>query len=443
MITVVIIASDRRADLLRDFFQPLLKAQMSVDSDYEQGLKSVFDKRPALVFIQGEISGVSGGAVAKQIKGLLRDAAPRIVLMGDAASLKEKARSWYDDSLDFSVPEEELIPLFREQLSRHLPGIWREETAVSSASDEFQPGSRSNDVKSVASVYSGDVPPLATPSVVPSGSAPVKLRMADSPLSPRKDEAEPIPAPAAEPREITPAGKAVAVSPAVEASPVMRPAATTPAPKQRTAAGQPAKKVSPEQSAPSRQIPPFEPSFPEREPSKRNPWLYAGGLAIAVILAVVVNYLTHPSRPLPQQGPPVTPVPKAEAPRPAPVQPEPGARILRLPEIIPLSGKDPGYEVAHPGWSRYAGDGMEFKVFSDKGEIKAIQVLAGGVRPIPEDMPKSLLGQIFGEAQYSSAAPVEKQNYLVQQSRLPGGAEMLVYRKKSAKGIRGIVISVP
>jgi hypothetical protein len=442
MITVVIIASDKRADLLRDFFQPLMKAQISIDSDYEQGLKSVFDKRPALVFIQGEINGVSGGAVAKQIKGLLRDAAPRIVLMGDAASLKEKARSWYDDSLNFSVTDEELVTVFREQLTRHLPGILQEAPALSADISEGQAGSGRNVAESGASVYSGDAPPLATPSVAPSGPEPVRFRMADSSSIHLEAAAIPTPVPAAGARVISTAGKADAVSPSAEIPPVARPTAAKPAPAQPRPAAQPQKPAFPEPSAPTQKTTPFEPFFPARGPSRHNPWLYIGGLAVAVVLAALAYYFTHPSR-NGQAKPAASVAPKVRAPQPPTAHPETGARIARLPEIIPLSGRDPGYEMQNPGWSRYAGNGMEFKVFRDKGEIKAIQAIAGGTQSIPEDMPKRVVGQIFGYASYSSAAPVEKQDYLVQQSRLPGGAEMLVYRKKSTNGIRGIVISVP
>jgi hypothetical protein len=439
MITVVIIASDRRADLLRDFFQPLLKAQINVDTDYEHGLKSVFDKRPALVFIQGDIDGVSGGAVAKQIKGLLRDAAPRIVLMGDAVSLKEKSRSWYDDSLNFSVPEEELIPLFREQLSKHLPDIWREATAFSTDAPGDETGGQ-DAVESVASVYSGDSPPLAHPVGVKSGPVPVKLRMADSATLPLQEVAKPAPAPVSDVRAGRP-GKESAVSVSAEKPPVIRPIPANTAPNQPGPAAHATKPAFPEPSAPSQKIPSFEPSYTVRSSAKHSPWLYGGGLAVAVILAALVYYLTHAPRPVPRAKAPVSVVPKAQAPQPPVAQTS--ARIARLPEVIPLSGKDPGYEAKHPGWSRYVGNGMEFKVFSDKGEIKAIQALAAGTQPIPDDTMKLLLGQIFGYASYSSAAIVEKRNYLVQQARLPGGAEMLVYRKKSTKGIRGIVISVP
>lgn len=407
MITVVIIASDQRADLLKDLFQPLLKAQICVDSDYELGLKSVFDKRPALVFIQGEISGVSGGAIAKQIKGLLRDAAPRIVLMGDAASLKEKARSWYDDSLDFSLPEGELIPLFREQLSKHLPDIWRDVPALTCDSA----GGRSDAVEPGLPASSGA-------SFSPAGDLVGNTDMA-SMLKPE------------------------AIPPAAAHTAVKLPSASESAPKKNRPAVQTGKVAFPGTPALSRQVPQFEPTFPERAPAKSHSGLYLGGLAAALVLAALIYYLSHHTRPVPQARPQVSSAPKAQAPRPPATQPETRARIARLPESVPVAGRDPGYEPGHPGWSRYTGDGMEFKVFSDKGEIKAIQVLAGGARSIPEDMPKSLLGQIFGYASYSSVSSVEKQSYLVQQASLPGAAEMLVYRKKGAQGIRGIVISVP
>lgn len=425
MITVVIIASDQRAVMLKEHFQPLVKAQITVDSDYEHGLKAVFDKRPALVFIQGEIGGVSGGAVAKQIKALLRDSAPCIVLMGDAATLKEKARSWYDDSLNFSADEDDLLAQFRAQLGKHLPDLWKDEAGPSKDLAGLQVGSKWDTVE-----------PVATPVA---GRAPVTPRATGG--APRPRDVPPLSPPANDVPRVVPPAEKPQPSPSVAISPESRVAASIPAPTKPTprppGGGRPIAKPA----APKVEFPPFESRFPEGVSARRNPWLYISGLAAALVLAALITYFTSSGRFMPKTGSAVPPAKSQATPTPA-VSPA-RARIARLPDIVPVSGKDPGYESKHPGWSRYVGNGMEFKVFSAGGEIKAIQLIASGKGAIPGDMPDTLLGKLFGSVSYSLSSSSEKQGYLVQGAKLPGEAEMLIYRKKSTSEIRGIVVTVP
>lgn len=429
MITVVIIASDQRAEMLKDHFQPLVTALISVYSDYEHGLKSVFEKRPDLVFIQGEIGPVSGGTIAKQIKALLRDAAPRIILLGDMITLKEKARSWYDDSLDYSLADNDLISQFQERLRKHLPDIWREEAGDAADISGLEVGSKWDTVVSA----SGAATPMSDHSA--SGeyrpAAHTGQHSGERPLPAESGTAEPLPV-----------GKAVTPASSGAPSRVINQKPSKPSLSRQPAVAQPATQTFFEPPAPGRNQPRFSPSFPERRPVGHNPWLYVGGLAAAVVLAAVIYYFTYPPHPVPSP-PPASAPPKAQPQKPAAARPATRARIARLPEIVPVSGRDSGYESRHPGWSRYIGNDMEFKVFSDKGEIKAIQVLSSGAAPLADEMPKRLLAQIFADESYSSAEPMEKKGYLVQQSALAGGAEMLVYRKKGMTGIRGIVISVP
>src|SRR6266568_974863 len=126
MKNILVISSDPRADALIGRFQPLLKVQIGSVADFDHGLKEVFDKRPAVVFIQSEISGIAGDAVAKHIKGLLRDDSPKLVLLRDAPERPTASRNTFDESIDLFMPEEDLSRVFRAQLEK-IPSLqWRE-----------------------------------------------------------------------------------------------------------------------------------------------------------------------------------------------------------------------------------------------------------------------------------------------------------------------------
>ncbi len=444
MITVVIIANDQRAVRIKEYFQPLVKSQISVDSDYEHGLKSVFDKRPALVFIQGEIDGVSGGAIAKQIKGLLRDSAPRIVLLGDASSLNESARSSYDGCLNFSVPDKELISLFRAELDKQLPTLWREEPAPPPAYADGLQGAKENHAFELVSLTDPVAQPYhAEPLPVTPGPVTETSRAVNPHTTQKKADIKPISSVKDDAHISTPAESRRGGAASTVKSHDIRPTDSSSTVNQSHPDTQPVRRPFSEPSAKVRNIAAFDHTFLESRSTKRKPWLYVAGLSVALALAALIYHFTHPTPPVVQITPPVSSAPEAPAPQAPVTQPATQARIAKLPEIIPLSGKDPGYESHHPGWNRYAGKGMEFKVFNAQGEIKAIQLIATGEQSIPDGMLVTLLGQIFGNASYSPAPPIEKQNYLLESARLPGEAEMVIYRKKTNKEIRGIVVTVP
>lgn len=84
MNTILFISDDFRSGDLLTFLRSHYKGRVKLAPDFDQGLKDVFDNRPSGVFIQSEISGISGETVARHIKTLLRTEAPRIILVHTA-----------------------------------------------------------------------------------------------------------------------------------------------------------------------------------------------------------------------------------------------------------------------------------------------------------------------------------------------------------------------
>lgn len=378
MLTILIIANEPRAISLKEQFQPLLKAQISVVDDYEHGLKEVFDKRPAAVFIQQEIGGVPGATVAKQIKGLLRDASPRLVLLGDARPMEKEATPFYDDGISFTVPQPELFELFKGQLEKLPYLLWQEKGAEPRR------------------------PALAEPA---------KLAVASP--------AEPLPG--------KPAGPL----------PPLAPPRPPPAP-------------APVQTEPleveEEELPPFDSIFLESGVRHRRPWLYIAGFFVTAALCAWIYLWYMPGGTPKAHKSSVAPAPSAvQAPVPAAV-PQPSvqkARISGLPAIIPTKNRDSLYSTTHPGWERYLAEGTEFLVYRASNEIKAIQVVAARNGVITDGIINELLRELWGISGYSVSAGSEKQGYLIQQARLPGDAELVIYRRKTDSQIRGIVVTVP
>ncbi|HEY5975723.1 MAG TPA: hypothetical protein VIU41_13370 [Geobacteraceae bacterium] len=118
MKSILVISNDQRSDDLIRQFQPLLKRHIGSVTDFDQGLKKVFDKRPAVVFIQSEIGGISGDAVARHIRELLRDDSPKLVLMRDAPDKEFASRDTFDDNIDLFASNEELFTQFKAKLEK-------------------------------------------------------------------------------------------------------------------------------------------------------------------------------------------------------------------------------------------------------------------------------------------------------------------------------------
>jgi flagellar FliL protein len=447
MISIVVIANNQRAESLKMRFQPLVKAQISIFGDYEQGLKAVFDKRPAAVFIQKEIDSVSGEAVAKQIKGLLRDGSPRLILMGDHSIKPKGPMGSYDDSFNFMAPDDELFGLFKSQLDKIPLLFWKEKQG--NPPMEI-PADTSMDALQEPSVVS-----LSDPSADPGISV-------YTPTTHRDDDA--IEEPDQEGSRDKSALRVDFISekmaeterPSLEKKPTesLQPPTQVwgggQSPRARTAAAamQPSRQASGASAngrtlqPPADDLPPFDSIFIQSSESRSRAWLYGAGLLVALAIGGGVYYYGRPSAPPPRpaavQAPKPAPAPQALQPMTTGI-----AIISALPLSIPVNGRDAAYSGGHPGWERYIGNGLEYLVFGANGALRAVQVLATKDGVIDEPFVARFLQELLGHGSYTVASASEMKGYLVQHAQLGGGAELAVYRKKPGGQLRGFVVTVP
>ncbi|MSM41206.1 MAG: hypothetical protein GJT30_16435 [Geobacter sp.] len=464
MVTIVIISNDPHVLLLKERFQPLITAQICIFSDFEQGLVAVFDKRPATVFIQREIGGTTAEVIAKQIKGLLRDASPRIVLMGDLDGQKGERPHCFDDSFDFASSEEELCAFFGTQLKKipHLrwkegdgPADWGgvtpevipvhqelyrvEDHAVSTPKSGVEPQERGADTPPTAMSH----PAESSVAAGQGGERPVEPVSAGVDGQPRAAAPRPVPQP--QPPAAGEPTLAGAASP-----PRPRPAPQAAA-RPQVAPSRPRPASPPHPEMPVEELPPFESLFGQ-EPRKHSLPLFAAAALLGVLILGVSVYgaarlpaiqSLFRTAPTPAQPQPATPAVQAVQ---AVVDNRTTAQSTQrasLPRLISPDRKDVAYSTTHPGWERFFSPGMEFRVFRSGSDIKAIQVIAAGEKGIGEEVVAGLLQDLLGSGDYSATSRARKKDYLVDQATLANGAELALYRKSDGSGIRGVVVTLP
>lgn len=461
MVTIVIISNDPHVLLLKERFQPLITAQICIFSDFEQGMVAVFDKRPAAVFIQREIGGTTAEVIAKQIKGLLRDASPRIVLMGDLEGQKGERPPCFDDSFDFASSEEELCAFFGTQLKKipHLrwkegdgPADWGgvtpevipvhqelymvEDHAVSA------PGLRAEPQEQGAGTPVTAISQPAKPPVPAGQGGERPIEPAPAGVDGQSRAAAPRPVPPPQPPaagEPTPAGAASPPRPRPAPQAAARPQVAPSRPR-------PASPPHPEMQ--TEELPPFESLFGQKPRQHSLPLFAVAALLGVLVLGIGVYGAARlpavqslfRSAPTTAQPQPAAPAVRAVVDNRTTAQ---SAQRASLPRLISPDRKDVAYSTTHPGWERFFSPGMEFRVFRSGSDIKAIQVIAAGEKGIGEEVVAGLLQDLLGSGDYSATSRARKKDYLVDQATLANGAELALYRKRDGGSIRGVVVTLP
>lgn len=470
MISILFISDDARAAELLALLKPHCRARMRLSADFDQGLKEVFDNRPAAVFIQNSISGISGETVARHIKTLLRGDAPRIVLAHRDSLKLQGGKKWFDDTFDFSLADQELLASFRNQLVAIAPDQWQE----TDVPDETPPSA------DAAPIGTGDAagpapdfeffdwetapaPPEPEPPCPPA----VPADAVSVPESPAEVFSRSEQEPAAVELPAPPTAVAAATCPPPE-PPVPPVVVPPPAPPIVTAAAEqrPVAEPAPAPAAPSGvgdNVPPAavpEPSFewaaipsPEyetgstRQGVRLSLWLPLTALALAAVVGGALFFLRPTSSPVippAKRSPAQTPAPAVPATGPAkPVALPPAApKQSALPSFVPAAGLDPGFAKANPGWERYLGKTMEFRLFREKGALRAVQVIGRHGAAIPASFVATVSKELLGDTVRGRLARQRKAGYLVEQGRFGGKGEIALYRQKGG-AIRGIVVSLP
>ena len=136
-------------------------------------------------------------------------------------------------------------------------------------------------------------------------------------------------------------------------------------------------------------------------------------------------------------------MPTAVAPVTVPAQPAVAPKPVAacpLPSFVPVGGHDRAFASQKPGWERYVGPALEFRVYCDAGRLKAMQVLAVQDKGIDEGTLKSLLTELTGSADYRVTSREDKHGFRISHATANRKADLLIYRKGAV--VKAVVVSL-
>lgn len=461
MVTILLIADQDRLARLFDFVREYPQIGVRVSRSLRQGIQEIAQEPPSLLFIQNHLSGLSGEIIARHLVAELEGKRPRVVLFGEGER-STPAAGVIDACLDAGLGDEELtaaiITLISESAPEPEEGVRETEVTV----EALRPDSGHGDA----------ISPTPSP-------------LADEPRLPRTDEAET--APAATPREASPAGEPPGEipAPASPESPFDRKLqavldqAPSPMPlaevedtvAQGAAGGERAPFTPPPREelhrrgrAPAPKLKPYLTGaallaagalsfFLLRPAEKPKPAPHSAGKPAPVVASPVP--VAKPT-PEPVGTAPSTPVPPAARPRvepaptqaaspppkaPAPPLPAPaGKGLASLPGFIPREGIDKGYGKGHPGWERYRGARTEFKVYREDSRIRAVQAIDRSGIGIPESFLRGALVQMTRTRDYAILEKQPQGKFHVERGAVATGASLVIYRTAPGGAIRAFVV---
>lgn len=124
MVNLLFISNSTKMDAIKNTLQPLLKVKIDIVADFDFGLKDVFEKRPATVFIQDQIAGVTGESVARHIQMLLGSGAPSFIFMHEGSLKAKPINGLFEYLIDLSQVEVKIVADIQATLKSLLGSQW-------------------------------------------------------------------------------------------------------------------------------------------------------------------------------------------------------------------------------------------------------------------------------------------------------------------------------
>ena len=138
MSEILFIANDPCILDLIDNLQPLIERRISRESDYNSGIKRIFDRHPTVVFLQNKIGEVTCDKLVNQVASD-GEAVP-LVLLSDEALMPKVAVSTYEACFDLCLPPDEQLSWQVQQLLHTLPKIvWKRSGAAAPPLPDQEP----------------------------------------------------------------------------------------------------------------------------------------------------------------------------------------------------------------------------------------------------------------------------------------------------------------
>jgi hypothetical protein len=507
MINLLFISDNSKAEYIKTVIQPVLKVTINVVTDFDHGLKNVFEKRPSIVCIQDQIGGVTGENVARHIQMLLGSSAPKFILLLTGNSKARLIKGLYEHIVDLSLSNETVAEDVTNILKTLLGDQWERfyippklTPALVRSSAVLPEDSEENVGKLVEKPVT---PPLTTPfpatSAIISASAAETVAAAriipahtpgNSEKLPKTDHTEaerpfksqlfhtPPPGPfqVVDTRTGTtavdrPRPALIVSAPPLKAlpatddpseisftiAPLVKPTVSASQNKGKQIVGtqvsQPISQPAPQAASkfairkhqPKKHVyEGMEPASEESELAAPQRQQMRHGFVIAALFAICAGgwHLVYkelqidssPEKPIvssvvKKETPDAT-LPAVSAPVPeSPPIPEKAA-APPVPSFISGDGRDPAYAEKNPGWERYLDKTAEFRVYSDSGQLCAVQALAVKGVPLSNKLLKTATQELTGSTDYRITSQVMKSGVSVESGTIRDEYEIKLYKKK-------------
>lgn len=168
-------------------------------------------------------------------------------------------------------------------------------------------------------------------------------------------------------------------------------------------------------------------------------WWQYGGMFLFLVLGFVLARMYESGATLPDKSVALT-ANREQNPRQAVIKPAP-LPALHLPSSVLLHSPDPTYSSTHPGWERYAGDALEFRVFRKESVVKAIQVISRNGNVLPDSFVRTFLAEIAGGDLFKLNSGEEKGGFIIERGTAGNETAVVIYRKGHSGKIRAFVVA--
>lgn len=451
MINLLFISDSPRADLLRGHFQQQLKVRIAVVGDFDHGLKGVFEQRPLVVCIQDQIAGVTGESVARHIQLLLGSDAPSFILLHNANGKARPLPGLFTHLIDLTAPFEQVCADLEKALRLLLKDRWELICPVSPPVNVIalppihKPAAEFPAVAEQSHVSvpeedktAADFNDLFEKRAFSASAAGHDDQPDKAEIEQKKLPSEPQQSAQATRGSDTPQAAAVlrhdqaagGNPPLSESNMQQLSVSTTP-------------DLSYDETHESLQVDEllkeFEDNYRRR---KRLLWKGAAVLLLLIAAGVMLWFRVQSRQSLPPPASVQSSVPPQQAQRPlsSSRQPAPQKPSAQIPSFIAHEGLDTVFSKNNPGWSRYLNAGRDYRLFHDAGQLRALQVLAVGRRPISSEELSRALQELTGSAQYKVLRHDRRQGLVVETASGEARSELLIYRNAPGGEISAFVI---
>ncbi|HOP41530.1 MAG TPA: hypothetical protein PLI53_10860 [Geobacteraceae bacterium] len=113
-----------------------------------------------------------------------------------------------------------------------------------------------------------------------------------------------------------------------------------------------------------------------------------------------------------------------------------------LPSFLPRKSADPDYAKANPGWERYRDTSTEYRVYREKGAIRAFQFIDRSGQGISPGLLTGVLMETAGSPQYVIETTEQKGSFTIEKGRVVNGDVIIIYRKEPERSVKAFVLEL-